>query len=166
MCYTAQDKDFSVTIGVGETEDVISAKDLMNVQIRAEKIIYSLDKTDVPLSLYWYNTGFDQLSEVECEGEIAWVNQEVKRVQFTKNGEVKIKFSVTNAFGTFESEVLTLVCEDVATVQNEKIVENVYENGWFIALHFLPIVALGAVFGFFAIKKAKSAKKSEKGSKK
>ncbi len=166
LCYTAQDKDFSVTIGAGETEAVISAKDLMNVQIRAEKIIYSLDKTDVPLSLYWYNTGFDQLSEVECEGEIAWVNQEVKRVQFIENGEVKIKFSVTNAFGTFESEVLALVCEDVATVQNEKIVENIYEKGWFVALHFLPIVALGAVCGILAIKKAKSAKKGEEVSKK
>lgn len=161
MCYMAQDKDFSVAVGAAKTEGVTSAKDLMNVQIRAEKIVYSLDKTDIPLALYWYNTGFDQLSEVDCEGEIAWVNQEVKRVQFTENGEVKVKFSVTNAFGTFESEVLTVACEDVVTQQNEKIVENIYENGWFIALHFLPIVALGAVFVVFAIKKGKSAKKSE-----
>ena len=74
---------------------------------------------------------------------------------------MKVKFSVTNAFGTFESATLSLICEDVVTVQNEKVFVNIYDNGWFIALHFLPIVIFGAVWGILAIKKAKSAKESE-----
>ena len=159
LCYEAKGQDFAVKLGAAKTEGVLSATELMNVQVNAEPIIYSLDKTDVPLSLYWYNTGFDELSDVECDGSVAWINQEVKRVQFTGNGEIKVKFSVTNAFGTFESKELVLLCEDALITQ--KNVENVYENGWFIALHFLPLAVFGGVWAVMAMKKARPAKKSE-----
>lgn len=160
MCYTAQEKDFSVTVGAVNKESAISAKDLMNVQIRAEKIVYSHDRTDIPLALYWYNTGFDQISEVECVGDDAWVNQETKRVQFTENGEVKLKFSVTNVFGTFESGEMVLACEDVVMTQNEKNGADTSKKGCSSAVNFLPIAAL-ALGGIFAMTKAKFTKKSE-----
>ena len=158
LCYEAKAEDFSVKISSFKTEGVKSAEDLMNVKVNAEKIKYSLDKTDVPLALNWYETGFDELSEVACDGKIATVNQEVKRVQFNSNGETKVSYTVTNAFGTFTSNELSLTCEDVVEFKTEK---KIYESAWFIALCFLPLAAFGVTLSVIAIRKAVIAKKSK-----
>jgi hypothetical protein len=160
LCYEAKDSNFSVSIASSKTEGITSAKDLMDVKIKTEKIHYSLDKTDIPLALSWYDTGFDTMSEVRCDGEIALVNQDTNRIQFNENGEAKVVFSITNAFGTFESNELSIVCEDVID-EVEPTPETVrfYERAWFIALCFLPFVGFGVVGGVLIIKKIKRTKK-------
>ena len=133
----------------------------MNVKVSAEKILYSLDKTDVPLALSWYDTGFDEVSDITCDGDIASVNQVARRIQFNDNGEVKVRFSVTNAFGTFESSELVLRCDDVVKVQDVEQ-EHFYDSWWFITLYFVPIAAFVAVGTILIIKKVKITKKTNK----
>lgn len=162
LCYQVKDNDFSVSIASSKTEGITSAKDLMNVKIKTEKIHYSLDKTDIPLALSWYDTGFDAMSEVKCDGGIASINQDTNRIQFNENGEAKVVFSITNAFGTFESNELSIVCEDVID-EVEPMPETVrfYERAWFITLYFLPFVGFGVVGVILIIKKVKMAKKDK-----
>ena len=162
LCYEAKNNDFSVSIASSKTEGITSAKDLMNVKIKTEEIRYSLDKTDIPLALSWYDTGFDTMSEVKCDGETASVNQDTNRIQFNKNGEAKVGFSITNAFGTFESNELSIVCEDVVEEIEESIeTTKFYESAWFVSLYFLPFVGLGIVVITLAIKKVKLTKKTK-----
>ena len=155
LCYKVKDKDFSVDIASSKTDGIIFAEDLMRVKITAEEIRYSLDRTDIPLSLSWYNTGFDVISEVKCDGNVASVNQETKRVIFSGNGEVKLSYSITNVFGTFESNETSLKCEDVVVANRT---ENFGNSVWFIVLCCVPIVSFGIVCAVLAARKAKSAK--------
>ncbi|MBE7080609.1 MAG: hypothetical protein E7371_05160 [Clostridiales bacterium] len=161
LSYQAKDKDFSVNIASAKTEGVISAKDLMKVEIKAETLRYSLDKTDIPLVLAWYNTGCDEVSKVNCSGDVAMVNQDVRRVQFTENGEVKVSFSVTNAFGTFTSNELSVKCKDVlADTEN---LEQAPKKGCAASIIVLSSVGVvGMACGtFFLVKKNKASKKEE-----
>jgi hypothetical protein len=159
--YQATEEDFSISIASSKVEGITSAQDLMKVNVKAEELRNSLDKTDIPLALSWYDTGFDVVSDVQCAGENATVNQDVRRLEFTKNGEVKVSFSITNAFGTFVSNELLLVCEDVVDVQVQEVEEKFYESAWFIALYFIPLAAVVAVGSILAIKKIKSVKKDK-----
>lgn len=160
LCYQAKDKDFSVNIASSKTEGITSAKDLMNVKIQSETLRYSLDKTDIPLVLSWYNTGCDEVSEVNSNGDAGSVNQDVRRVQFTENGEMKVSFTITNAFGTFESNELSVTCENV--VEAADSVEQTSEKGCGSSVNALPSVLLAmAVGAFFVMKNAKVAKKDE-----
>lgn len=156
LCYKVTDRDFAVEIASSKTSGITSAEDLMNVRVRAEEIRYSYDRTDIPLSFAWYNTGFDEMSEVKCESEVATLNRETKRVGFSDNGEAKISFSITNVFGTFESEVFSVSCEDAVVLS--QAVNNFNESVWFIVLCVLPVAILVAVSVILTIKKAKSAK--------
>lgn len=155
LCYQVKDKDFSVEMFSSKTDDITSAKKLMRVEIKAEGIRNSYDKTDIPLVLSWYNTGFDVISEVNCDGKIASVNQEAKRIVFNDNGEVKLSYSITNVFGTFESNETSLICEDVVKAQGA---ENIYKSVWFIALCCVPVASFCIVCVVLAIKKTKSTK--------
>ena len=160
LCYTAQDKDFSVNLTSSKTEEITSAQAWMNVKIATEKQVHSLDKTDIPLVLSWTETGFDEVSEVSCVGEGASVNQVARRVEFSENGEVKVKFSITNAFGTFESNELTVACEDVVTMPQPPQ-KAFYEKAWFISLYFLPLAAVLGAGAYLVIKKVKPFKKEK-----
>ena len=160
LCYTAQDKDFSVNLTSSKTEEITSAQAWMNVKIATEKQVHSLDKTDIPLVLSWTETGFDEVSEVSCVGEGALVNQVARRVEFSENGEVKVKFSITNAFGTFESNELTVACEDVVTMPQPPQ-KAFYEKAWFISLYFLPLAAVLGAGAYLVIKKVKPFKKEK-----
>lgn len=162
LCYETKEDNFSVLIGSSKTEGITSAKDLMNVKIKTEKIHYSLDKTDIPLALSWYDTGFDTMSEVKCDSGIASVNQDTNRIQFNENGKVNISYSITNAFGTFESNELPIACEDVIDeVETTPETVKFYESAWFIALCFLPFVGFGVVGGVLILKKSRRQKKDK-----
>lgn len=158
LCYKAMDKDFTLSISSSKSEGYTSPEELMNVNINSEKILYSLDKTDIPLALYWYDTGFDELSNIVVDGKIARVNQEVKRVNFNDNGTVQLSYSVSNVFGTFESNKLSITCDDVVKLEGEK---SFYEGVWFILLCVLPFVVFSSIFITILLIKSKSAKKGE-----
>jgi hypothetical protein len=159
MCYESKNQDFAVTLSSSKTEGITAAATLMNVRIKEETMYYSLDKTNLPLSLAWYDTGFDEVSEITCESEVATVKQDVRRVQFNENGTAVVSFSITNAFGTFTSNELSLNCEQIITLP--QAVTPFYENPWFIALYFVPVAALIAVAAVLVIKKVKSDEKGE-----
>ena len=162
LCYEAKNENFAITIGAAKTENIMSAQDLMNVKIQAEEIRYSLDRTDLPLSLSWYDTGADVVSEISCESETAAVNQEVRRIVFTKNGEAKVKFSITNAFGTFESNELSLTCDAVVILP--QIVETTPEassDGCAGEVQILPIAVCIILAAGLLIKRKKSAFENE-----
>ena len=147
--------DFSVKIGSAKTEGVKSAEELMQVKLNSAELLYSLDKTYIPLVLSWYNTGFDTISALKCDSDAASVNQDSKRVSFSDNGEANVSYSITNVFGTFNSNTLSLTCEDVIDSQNAN---GFYGSAWFIALCIMPVAVCGAVIAVLAIKKSKSAK--------
>lgn len=155
LCYEAKSTDFSVKVGSAKTEGVKSADELMQVKLNSAEILYSLDKTDIPLVLSWYNTGFDTIAALKCDSDVASVNQDSKRVAFSDNGKANVNYSITNAFGTFNSNNLSLTCEDVIDLQND---DGFYGSAWFIALCILPIAVCGAVIAILAIKKSKSVK--------
>ena len=155
MCYETKSSDFAITVGSAKSENITSAQDLMKVKIQAEEIRYSLDKTDIPLSLSWYDTGADVVSEISCESDVAAVNQEVRRIVFTENGEAKVAFFITNAFGTFASNELSLVCEDVV------ILPQTSSAGCVSSLQLLPMAAVVVLAAVLGIKKMKSSKEGE-----
>ena len=155
LCYEAKSTDFSVKVGSAKTEGVKSADELMQVKLNSAEILYSLDKTDIPLVLSWYNTGFDTIAALKCDSDVASVNQDSKRVAFSDNGKANVSYSITNAFGTFNSNNLSLTCEDVIDLQND---DGFYGSAWFIALCIMPIAVCGAVIAILAIKKSKSVK--------
>lgn len=155
LCYEAKSTDFSVKVGSAKTEGVKSGAELMQVKLNSAEILYSLDKTDIPLVLSWYNTGFDTIAALKCDSDVASVNQDSKRVVFSDNGEANVSYSITNAFGTFKSNNLSLTCEDVIDLQNN---DWFYGSALFIALCIMPIAVCGAVIAILSIKKSKSAK--------
>ena len=149
LCYKAKNADFSVKIGSSKSEGVKSAEELMQVKLNSAEILYSLDKTDIPLVLSWYNTGFDTVSELKCDSNAASVNQDSNRVAFSYNGQANVSYSITNAFGTFYSNNLSLVCEDIIDLQNG---DGFYGSALFIALCIIPITACGVLIAFLALK--------------
>ena len=162
LCYEARNADSVIILGAAKSENITSAQDLMKVKIQAEEIRYSLDRTDIPLSLSWYDTGADEVSEISCESEVATVNQEVRRIVFTENGEAKVKFSITNAFGTFESNEFSLSCDEVVVLP--QIVEETSDassSGCGSQLRMLPIEACIVAAAIVLIKRVKSAKDRE-----
>lgn len=163
LCYEAKNAAFETIVGSSKSEGFTSASELMNVKIQAEEIRYSLDRTDIPLSLSWYDTGVGEVSEISCESTVATVNQEVRRIVFTENGEAKVQYVITNAFGTFVSNELTLECADVVILPQivEKTATEKGNNVGITALQILPIAAFVVVAAVLVIKKTKSAKKGE-----
>ena len=155
LCYEAKNTDFSVKIGSAKTEGIKSAAELMQVKLDSAEILYSLDKTDIPLVLSWYNTGFDTIAALKCDSDAASLNQDAKRVSFSENGTANVSYSITNVFGTFNSNNLSLTCGDVIDSQND---DGFYGSALFIALCIMPIAICGAVIAILAVKKSKSAK--------
>lgn len=156
--YVAKGESFSVTLSSSKTENITSSSKVMDVKVSAEKVLHTLDKTDIPLVLYWYDTGFDELSELKCDDNFVSINQESKRIVFNDNGEAKVSFSVTNAFGTFNSEELSVKCDDVV-IQNSS--EDQEVPIWLKLLYFapiLPVTGFGVYWTVSAIKKKKIAK--------
>lgn len=161
LCYEAKNADFAITVGAAKSENIMSAQDLMKVKIQAEEIRYSFDKTDIPLSLSWYDTGADEVSEISCESAVAAVNQEVRRIVFTENGEAKVQYVIKNAFGTFTSNELTVTSDDVVILPQIVVESDNGNNVWVTVLQILPIAAFVVVATVLVIKKRKSAKKGE-----
>ena len=162
LCYEAKDSDFSINLGSSKTENITSGQDLMKVNIKAETLKHSFDKTDIPLALSWFYTGFDEISEITCDGTVATINQDSRHLQFNVNGEVTVYFSITNAFGTFKSNALTVVCEDVVEMPQIAEPQPVVEESCSSTVDMLPMALMGIVFVvFFVVKNTKWAKDGE-----
>ena len=73
---------------------------------KGETGVLQADKERVSLQQKYYSIGAESISELNMKGDAAKLNQENLRLEFQKEGTVELQYSVTNIFGTFESNVL------------------------------------------------------------
>ena len=101
-------KDVSVELASAD-ENFTKAEDLMAVALsntKGETGALQAEKERVSLQQKYYSIGAESISELNMKGDAAKLNQENLRLEFQKEGTVELQYSVTNIFGTFESNVL------------------------------------------------------------
>ena len=110
-------KDFAVEIKTaGET--AYSAKELMNVEIATSTGNTEYTKNKAIIKTSHFAVAGETVSDVRVEGDATY-NAETGVLTFNTNGTVKLSYTVTNAFGTFDSNVLELKYDDGTSVEPE-----------------------------------------------
>ena len=110
-------KDFAVEIKTaGET--AYSAKELMKVEIATSTGNTEYTKNKAIIKTSHFAVAGETVSDVRVEGDATY-NAETGVLTFNTNGTVKLSYTVTNAFGTFDSNVLELKYDDGTSVEPE-----------------------------------------------
>ena len=91
-----------------------SAQDLMDVTLETATGKTEFTKPRASLKLSYYQMEGQTISDLIIEGDATY-NAETGYLTFNSNGTVKISYSVTNAFGTFTSNVLELTYQGEET---------------------------------------------------
>ena len=109
--------DFAVEIKTaGET--AYSASELMNVRIATSTGSTEYTKNRAIIKTSHFAVAGETVSDIKVEGDATY-NAETGVLTFNSNGTVKLSYTVTNSFGTFESNVLELTFND-GTGANDK----------------------------------------------
>ena len=107
--------DYTVTYGSALSEPV-KAKDLMNVKVVTRSGKDTFDTPRAALELTYFEVAGNVVGDLVIEGDATY---ESGFLTFQKAGTVKVKYTVTNAFGTFESNELTLTYVDGSSTADE-----------------------------------------------
>ena len=107
--------DYTVTYGSALSEPV-KAKDLMNVKVVTRSGKDTFDTPRAALELTYFEVAGNVVGDLVIEGDATY---ESGFLTFQKAGTVKVKYTVTNAFGTFESNELTLTYVDGSSTTDE-----------------------------------------------
>ena len=115
----AQDlgSDFSVEIKTAG-EKAHSAEELMAVKIATSTGNTAYKKNKAIIKKSHFVVAGETISEVTVEGDASY-NEETGVLTFNKKGTVKLSYTVTNAFGTFKSNVLELTFDDGSETPTE-----------------------------------------------
>lgn len=108
-------KDYSVKISSASATPTAAA-DVMKVTVATTSGKTTFDKPRAGLTLSHFAIDGETISELKVDGDATY-NAETKTLNFNSEGTVKVSFTVTNAFGTFTSNELTLTYDD--GVENE-----------------------------------------------
>ena len=89
-----------------------SAQELMRVTLATASGKTELDKPRAGIDTSYLAVSGNIVSEMTVEGNAATYNADTGMLAFTKNGTVTLRYTVTNDFGTFTSEALTVQYSD------------------------------------------------------
>ena len=103
-------KDYSVKISSASATPTAAA-DVMKVTVATTSGKTTFDKPRAGLTLSHFAIDGETVSELKIDGDATY-NAETKTLNFNSEGTVKVSFTVTNAFGTFTSNELTLTYDD------------------------------------------------------
>lgn len=105
--------NYSVTYG-SASDTPKSASEVMNVKIATKSGSTTFKNPRAALDLTYFEVEGATVSDLVISGN-ATFDKETGFLTFGKKGTVKVKYTVTNAFGTFESNELTLTYDDGKT---------------------------------------------------
>ena len=105
--------NYSVTYG-SASDTPKSASEVMNVKIATKSGNTTFKNPRAALDLTYFEVEGATVSDLVISGN-ATFDKETGFLTFGKKGTVKVKYTVTNAFGTFESNELTLTYDDGKT---------------------------------------------------
>ena len=106
--------NYSVTYG-SASDTPKSASEVMNVKVATKSGSTTFKNPRAALDLTYFEVEGATVSDLVISGN-ATFDKETGFLTFGKKGTVKVKYTVTNAFGTFESNELTLTYDDGKTV--------------------------------------------------
>ena len=105
--------NYSVTYG-SASDTPKSASEVMNVKVATKSGSTTFKNPRAALDLTYFEVEGATVSDLVISGN-ATFDKETGFLTFGKKGTVKVKYTVTNAFGTFESNELTLTYDDGKT---------------------------------------------------
>ena len=105
--------NYSVTYG-SASDTPKSASEVMNVKVATKSGNTTFKNPRAALDLTYFEVEGATVSDLVISGN-ATFDKETGFLTFGKKGTVKVKYTVTNAFGTFESNELTLTYDDGKT---------------------------------------------------
>ncbi len=110
-----QDLGGNYSVAYGSASDTPkSASEVMNVKIATKSGNTTFKNPRAALDLTYFEVEGATVSDLVISGN-ATFDKETGFLTFGKKGTVKVKYTVTNAFGTFESNELTLTYDDGKT---------------------------------------------------
>ena len=142
-------KDYSVKISSASATPTAAA-DVMKVMVATTSGKTTFDKPRAGLTLSHFAIDGETVSELKIDGDATY-NAETGTLNFNSEGTVKVSFTVTNAFGTFSSNELTLTYDDGVENETEE------KSGCVSSINGLGINALVLAAGavIIAIKRRK-----------
>ena len=105
--------NYSVTYG-SASDTPKSASEVMNVKVATKSGSTTFKNPRAALDLTYFEVEGATVSDLVISGN-ATFDKETGFLTFGKKGTVKVKYTVTNTFGTFESNELTLTYDDGKT---------------------------------------------------
>ena len=105
--------NYSVTYG-SASDTPKSASEVMNVKVATKSGSTTFKNPRAALDLTYFEVEGATVSDLVISGN-ATFDKETGFLTFGKKGTVKVKYTVTNAFGTFESNELTITYDDGKT---------------------------------------------------
>lgn len=103
-------KDYNVKISSASATPTAAA-DVMKVTVATTSGKTEFNKPRAGLTLSHFAIDGETISELKVDGDATY-NAETGTLNFNSEGTVKVSFTVTNAFGTFTSNELTLTYDD------------------------------------------------------
>lgn len=110
--------NYSVTYG-SASDTPKSASEVMNVKIATKSGNTTFTNPRAALELDYFEVEGATVSDLVIDGD-ATFDKETGFLTFNDKGTVKVKYTVTNAFGTFESNELTITYDDGKTENKKK----------------------------------------------
>lgn len=118
----------------------------MNVKVVTRSGKDTFDTPRAALELTYFEVAGNVVGDLVIEGDATY---ESGFLTFQKAGSVKVKYSVTNAFGTFESNELTLTYDDGSSasgdIENCSGCDGSVGSAGLIGLVILSIAAVATV---------------------
>lgn len=110
-----QDLGGNYSVAYGSASDTPkSASEVMNVKVATKSGSTTFKNPRAALDLTYFEVEGATVSDLVISGN-ATFDKETGFLTFGKKGTVKVKYTVTNAFGTFESNELTITYDDGKT---------------------------------------------------
>lgn len=104
----AQDIGNDFTVKLASTKETpVSAEEMMNVKLATTSGKTEFKTPRAGLTLSYFEVAGETLGDLVIEGDATY-DKDTKFLTFTKEGTVKVYYTVTNAFGEFKSNELSL----------------------------------------------------------
>lgn len=106
VCTQDIGNDFTVKLA-STKETPVSAEEMMNVKLATTSGKTEFKTPRAGLTLSYFEVAGETLGDIVIEGDATY-DKDTKFLTFTKEGTVKVYYTVKNAFGEFKSNELTL----------------------------------------------------------
>ena len=115
----------------------------MNVKIATKSGNTTFTNPRAALELDYFEVEGATVSDLVIDGD-ATFDKETGFLTFNDKGTVKVKYTVTNAFGTFESNELTITYDDGKTENKKKGCSGSVAGTGIIGIAALGMIAVAA----------------------